>query len=126
MMGTPTPPRPQAELLVAFLEATLAMLEGREGQGAEPHPTYSPRPPDLWRIPDALKRITELLQQRPTGLPIERCLPPIPKHAPGRPLRLRAALASTLVAGLELAKDGTLAMEQHEAFGAIRLQVVSA
>jgi segregation and condensation protein A len=30
---TPPPPRPQAELYVAFLEATLAMLEGREGKG---------------------------------------------------------------------------------------------
>jgi segregation and condensation protein A len=124
--GMPTPPRPQAELYVAFLEATLAMLEGREGRGVEPPPTYSPRPPDLWRIPDALRRIAELLGQHPTGLPLERCLPPIPPHADQRPLKLRAALASTLVAGLELARDGTVNLDQHEAFGALSFRAADA
>jgi segregation and condensation protein A len=124
--GTPTPPRPQAELLVAFLEATLAMLEGREGQGAEPPPTYSPRPPDLSRIADALQRITELLGQHPTGLPLERCLPKISPRAPNRPIRLRAALASTLVAGLELVRDGTVAVQQDAPFGQITLEAATA
>jgi segregation and condensation protein A len=123
--GTPTPPRPQAELLVAFLEATLAMLEGREGQGVEPPPTYSLRPPNLWRIADALQRITKLLQQHPTGLPLERCLPPIPRHAPDRPIRLRAALASTFVAGLEMARDGAIALAQEHAFGPVMLATAS-
>jgi segregation and condensation protein A len=120
-LGTPIPPRPQAELLVAFLEATLAILEGREGQGVEPPPTYSPRPPDLWRIADALQRITALLGQHPTGLPLERCLPPIPRHAPYRNIRLRAALASTFVAGLELARDGAVTVEQGHPFGPVKL-----
>jgi segregation and condensation protein A len=124
--GMPTPPRPQAELLVAFLEATLAMLEGREGQRVEPPPTYSPRPPDLWRIADALQRITELLQQHPTGLPLEHCLPPIPRCPPDRPLRVRAALASTFVAGLEMARDGTLELDQREPFAAIKYRAVHA
>jgi segregation and condensation protein A len=119
--GTPTPPRPQAELYVSFLEATLAMLEGREEQGVEPPPTYSPRPPDLWRIADALQRITELLQQHPTGMPLERCLPRIPNHASDRPIRLRAALASTFVAALELARDGAVTVEQGHPFGPVRL-----
>jgi segregation and condensation protein A len=124
--GMPTPPRPQAELYVAFLEATLAMLEGREEQGVEPPPTYSPRPPDLWRIADALQRITELLGQNPTGLPLERCLPRIPNHASDRPIRLRAALASTFVAGLEMARDGTLELDQREPFAAIKYRAVHA
>jgi segregation and condensation protein A len=119
--GTPSSPRPQAELLVAFLEATLAMLEGREGQGAEPSPTYRPIPPGLWRISDALQRITELLQQHPPGLPLERCLPRIPNHASDRPVRLRAALASTFVAGLELARDGAVTVEQGHPFGPVKL-----
>jgi segregation and condensation protein A len=121
--GQSTPPqaRPQAELLVAFLEATLTMLEGREGQATEAPPSYRPTPPDLWRIPDALRRIADLLGQHPTGLPLERCLPPVAPKAPDRPLRLRAALASTLVAGLELARDGTLSVEQAEPFGPISL-----
>jgi segregation and condensation protein A len=123
--GAPTPPRPQAELLVAFLEATLAMLEGREGQGGEPPPTYSPRPSDLWRISDALQRITDLLGQHPTGLPLQHCLPFVPQHAPDRPIRLRAALGSTFVAGLELARNGAVALEQREPFGPVTLAPAS-
>ncbi|MFC7738292.1 hypothetical protein ACFQX4_21275 [Roseomonas sp. GCM10028921] len=97
------------------------MLEGRGGQTTEPTPTYHPRPPDLWRIPDALRRIAELLGQHPTGLALERCLPPIPRHAPDGQIRIRAALASTFTAGLEMARDGGAGLEQREAFGPIML-----
>ncbi len=114
--------RPQTELYLAFLEATLAMLEGREGQTTEPAPAYRPKPPDLWRIPDAIRRITEILPQHPAGLPLERCLPLIPPRAPDRPIRLRAALASTFAAGLELTRDGTATVEQHDPFGPIVLE----
>jgi segregation and condensation protein A len=124
--GTPAQARPQAELYVAFLEATLAMLEGREGRGAEAAPVYRPRPPDLWRIPDALQRIAELLGRYPADLPLERCLPSIPQHTPDRPIRLRAALASTLVAGLELARDGKVAVDQSEPFAPITMWTVGA
>ena len=120
-LGTPPPVRPQAELLVAFLEATLAMLEGREGQTNAPTPIYRPSPPDLWRIPDALRRITELLLLNRSGLPLERCLPPLPQHARDRPIRLRAALASTLVAGLEMARDGAAILDQAHPFGQVWL-----
>ena len=122
----PPAPRPQAELYVAFLEATLALLESREGQGAEAPATYRPAPPDLWRISDAVMRITELLGQSPASVPLERCLPTIPRAAPDRPLRLRAALASTLVAGLELARDGRATLQQEEAFDAVLIAPVPA
>ncbi|WP_424140386.1 segregation and condensation protein A [Roseomonas chloroacetimidivorans] len=122
--GGSTPPqaRPQAELYVSFLEATLVLLEGRDGQGTEPPASYRPAPLDLWRIPDALKRITELLRQTPAGVPIERCLPPLLEHTPDRPIRLRAALASTLVAGLELVRDGSVRVNQDHAFSPIVLE----
>ena len=119
--NTPAQARPQAKLYVAFLEATLAMLEGRDDRGAEPAPVYRPNPPDLWRIPDALRRIAELLGQHPTGLALERCVPQFPQHTPDRPLRIRAALASSLVAGLELARDGAVTLEQDQAFGQVLL-----
>ena len=119
--GALAAPRPQAELYVAFLEATLAMLEDREGQGAEAPQTYRPAPPDLWRISDALQRITSLLGQRPQHLPLEQCLPGIPPAVPDRPLRFRAALASTLLAGLELTREGRLTLSQEQPFGAITL-----
>jgi segregation and condensation protein A len=118
--GAPAAPRPQAELYVAFLEATLSMLEDREGQGAEVPQTYRPTPPDLWRVSDAAQRITTLLEQHPYDLPLERCVPFVPA-ASDRQLRLRAALASTLVAGLGLAKDGSLLLNQTQPFGSITL-----
>ena len=125
--GQSAPPqaRPQTELYVAFLEATLAMLEGREGKGDEPAPIYRPSPPDLWRIPDALRRITELLQLHPAHLVLDRCVPSIPQHAPDRPIRIRAALASTFVAGLEMAREGAVLLEQPEPFGTVMLASTS-
>lgn len=113
--------RPQAELYVAFLEATLAMLEGRGGVAASP-PRYQPAPLDLWRVPEALERVRQLLLQYPDGLPLVRCLPPLARGAANRPLRIRAALASTLLAGLELAREGRLELDQAAPFAAIRLR----
>ena len=80
--------RPQAELYVAFLEATLAMLEGEEGRGTAP-PSYQPAPVELWRVPDALGLILQRLQGQPDGLPLAHCLPEVPPMAADRPLRLR-------------------------------------
>ena len=122
----PAAPRPQAELYVAFLEATLTLLESREGQGGEVPATYRPAPPDVWRISDAVLRITELLRQSPDCIPLERCLPSIPLHSRDRPIRLRAALASTLVAGLELTRDGKLTLDQGEPFGSVTLSSLPA
>ena len=121
---TPPPARPQAELIVAFLEATLVMLEGREGnegKAAEPAPVYCPAPLDLWRVADARQRIATLLHQHPEGLALEGCLPPFPSGAAARHLRVRASLASTLVAGLEMARDGTIILAQAQVFGPVTL-----
>ena len=54
---------------------------------------------------------------------MERCLPPIPVHTPDRPIRMRAALASTFVAGLELARYGALVLEQDGPSGPVHLTV---
>ncbi|MFC7694337.1 segregation and condensation protein A [Paeniroseomonas aquatica] len=113
--------RPQAELYVAFLEATLAMLEGKAGQPAQA-PAYQPAPLELWRVPEAIEHITRLLSHQPDGLPLADCLPPIPSGMAQRQLRHRAALASTLVASLELARDATLEMDQDKDFGTITLR----
>lgn len=122
--GQPLPaaPRAQAELYVAFLEATLSMLEGPLQRPAAEPPPYRPAPPELWRMPDALRRIAALLPQHPGGLPLARCLPRIPPQATARPLRLRAALASTFTAALELARDGSAVLLQTESFGPITLE----
>jgi segregation and condensation protein A len=73
-------------------------------------------------VPDAIARVTALLAQQPQGLPLADCLPPVPAGTARRQLRQRAALASTLVASLELARDARLDMHQEAAFGTIILR----
>ena len=113
--------QPRGELLVAFLEATLVMLEGRDGQGAEAPHSYQPSIPALWRIPDAIERMRILLAQLMEPRPLAWFLPEIGVDGPDLALRQRAAVASTLVAGLELARDGVLAAEQDMTFGPVTL-----
>ncbi len=54
-------------------------------------------------------------------MPLERFLPETPSGRPDAPLQRRAALASTFLAGLELEREGAVALAQDEAFGAVRL-----
>jgi segregation and condensation protein A len=97
----------------------LVMLEGRDGQGSEAPSTYQPPVSDLWRTPDAIAQVRRLLAASCEAWPLERFLPEISADASHRALRRRAALASTLMAGLELARDGTLAVDQCPPFGTI-------
>jgi segregation and condensation protein A len=112
-------PSPQAALYVAFLEATLVMLEGRDGQGSEAPPVYRPAVSDLWRTPDAIARVERLLATDGESRPLAGFLPEILAEASHRALRRRAAAASTLMAGLELARPGMLAAGQCQPFGPI-------
>jgi hypothetical protein len=78
-------PSPQAALYVAFLGATLVMLEGRDGQGSEAPSVYGLAVSDLWRTPDAIARVRRLLAAdgaaRPlAGFPPE--IPPMPATSP--------------------------------------------
>ncbi len=102
------------------------MLEGMEGQGTPAPPIYRPNPPDVWRMPDALRRIADLLGRHPAGLALERCTPRLPAPAPDRAFRLLTAYASTPVAGLELARNGAATLEQLKPFGPITVLPASA
>jgi segregation and condensation protein A len=74
----------------------------------------------LWTVSDAIARLRELLVALPDGSPLCAFLPHLGAD-PARPLRCRAALASTLLAGLELARDGALALDQEAAWRPIHL-----
>lgn len=78
---------------------------------------YRPQLPLLWRAPDALDRIRTLLPGLPEGATLEQFLPP-PARADAALWR-RSALASTLLAGLELSRDGAVTLEQDAAFQTI-------
>jgi segregation and condensation protein A len=80
---------------------------------------YQPRPPALWRVADAMGRIREMMAAEGGRRVLEDFLPRIDADMPNRELRARAAVASTLVAGLEMAREGALMLEQEETFGPI-------
>ena len=79
------------------------------------HGHYRPAPPALWSLQDALKRLASLLGSLPDWAALDRFLP----DTLTGPLERRAALASTLLAGLEMARGGELRLRQEEAFGPI-------
>jgi segregation and condensation protein A len=76
---------------------------------------YAPRALTLWTVQDALRRLAALVGSVPDWMTLERFLP---EHL-GDPAERRAALASTLMASLELARDGGVRLQQEQAFGPI-------
>ena len=69
----------------------------------------------LWSVKDALQRLGVLLGSVPDWTSLDEFLP----DTPANPLERRAALASTLLAGLEMARGGMIRLRQEEAFGPI-------
>ena len=108
---------PRTETYITLMEACLVVLRGRAGR-PEAAPIYHIVVPDFWRVSDALARIGTLLQENPDETPLGRFLPPLAEGA-AHNLKLRAAVASTLVAGLELTRDGQLWIGQGQAFSLI-------
>jgi segregation and condensation protein A len=103
--------------VAALLRACLVVLERSSPAGA-----YRPAPLALWRVADALARLRRLLPGLPDGAPLERFLPePGGDDAPDAALLRRAALASTLLAGLELCRDGAAALSQAKVFDTINI-----
>lgn len=94
----------------ALMRAYLAALRRA---GASQH--YRPAAVTLWSIQQALVRLAELIGRMPDWTGLEKFLPPLR----GTRLQNRAALASILVAGLEMARSGQLRLRQEEQFGPI-------
>jgi segregation and condensation protein A len=99
--------------LPALLRAYLAAL--RRGGGKR---RYRPRPLTIWTVQDALARLRLLLGSLPDGASLEQFLPDFAAS----PVERRAALASTLLAGLELARDGAVRLDQDRPFGPLLLR----
>jgi segregation and condensation protein A len=103
--------------LTDLLRACLPALRVPDEQAV----ALQPRPPPLWTASNALAQLARLLAVLPDGSPLEAYLPTIPQDAPRRALRQRVALASTLIAALERARDGALSLKQETAWHPIRL-----
>jgi segregation and condensation protein A len=85
------------------------------------HRIYTPAAVTLWSVQDALARLASLVGSLPDWSQLELFLP----GTLAGPLERRAALASTLVAGLEMARGGALRLRQEHAFGPILVQPVA-
>ncbi len=119
---TRPPPEETREVgYVALMEACLVLLRGRPATEAfAPPPVYRQVIPNLWRIGDAIERIQRMLPDFPEGAAMGAFLPAVAAEDPNRTLKARAALASTFVAGLELAKQEVLRLKQTSPFGDVR------
>ena len=90
-----------------------AYLAARRRAGAKLQ--YRPKPMVYFSVQNALERLQRLLGSIPDWATLEGFLPE--GLADGLPRR--AAMSATLVAGLEMAKDGRVSLRQDERFGPI-------
>jgi segregation and condensation protein A len=93
-----------------FVRAYLDAI--RRGTKSSP---YVPRALTLWTVQDALRRLANLIGRLPDWTTLEQFLP---DHLDSGTER-RAALSSTLLASLEMARDGSVKLRQEESFGPI-------
>ena len=84
--------------------------------------SYRPKPLTLWTVADALARLERMLGRAVGWTALERFVPRV--EAGG--VQRRAAVASTLLAGLELARGGGVSLRQEEAFGPILVRAARA
>ncbi|MGK7869412.1 segregation and condensation protein A [Falsiroseomonas sp. E2-1-a20] len=80
---------------------------------------YRPKPRRLWSVQEAIARMTRVLGDLPSWAVLQRFLP---DGAELDAVERRAALASTLIASLEMARGGGLDLRQDRAFGPILLR----
>jgi segregation and condensation protein A len=113
----------QAIDVIEFLWASLARFDA-ETAAPDTATVYRPARLALCTVAEARDRIMRRLAERPAGATLAQCLPEQPADAETRPvLRRRSAWASTFVAGLELARQGDVALAQVAAYGPIHLSL---
>ncbi len=104
--------------ITALLRACLAAIRLPLDAGA----LYQVPGPPLWSVAEAAERIQRLLPLLGgEAAMLEAFLPEVPPAAPERALRCRVAVAGTFLAGLELARDGSVTLQQDATWTAIQL-----
>ncbi len=122
----PPPDETREVAYVALMEACLVVLRGKPAtETFAPPPVYRQVIPDLWRIGDALERIQKMLPDFPEGAPMVAFFPAVPDTDANWTLKARAAVASTFVAGLELARQEVIEIDQSALFQDVCFKVLS-
>ncbi len=93
-------------------------LAARRRAGAKA--TYTPKPMTYFSVQNALARLARLLGTVPDWSTLQDFLPPDITA----PLAKNAALSATLIASLEMAKDGALLLRQDHHFAPIMVKSV--
>lgn len=83
---------------------------------------YRPKPRRLWSVQEAVAHLSKVLGELPSWGVLQRFLPDGEVGASLDAVERRAALASTLIAGLEMARGGAVELRQERAFGPIMLR----
>ena len=112
--------------VIEFLWACLSQFDD-DADRIDTSTPYRPARLALWTVPDARARILQLLAETSDDAPLERFLPALDPEArvttpPSPSLRRRSAVASTLIAGLELAREGMVTLHQPVPFAPITLR----
>jgi segregation and condensation protein A len=113
--------------IVAFLWASLALFD--DEPLADTTSLYHPRPLDLHDVAAARERILQRLAEMPGGGRFEQFLPDEPAPADDvlrQTLRRRSAWSSTFAAGLQLAKQGDVMLDQKSDFQTIHVEYADA
>ena len=111
--------------VIAFLWASLSLFEDDMEQ-FDTVARYRPSWTDLYSVTEARDRILRILGEGGDGEVLGHFLPDQPSSAdaedpPEASLRLYSAWATTFCAGLELAKQGDVALAQAETFASIQV-----
>ena len=113
---------PRVTSYMALMEACLTALRGREGQPGMEEPVYRPAVGVLFRVDEAMTRIRALVAGRQgEDIDFVHCLPAVEQDDPRRHLQARSAVASSLIAVLELARGGEVVATQTEQHASIFL-----
>ncbi len=105
---------PRVASYMALMEACLTVLRGSDGQPGAAAPVYRPQPVMLFRVDEAMARIRALVAGQPEEIDFVRCLPAVRTDDPLRAVRARSAVASSLIAVLELARGGEVSVTQAD------------
>lgn len=104
---------------VSLFQACIDVLRGQSERAAE---TYRPPRRILWTPHQAIARMQAILGKQPEGGDLLGFLPEIAADLPDRMAHLKAAISSTLIAGLELARNAQADLQQDETFGRITVR----